>query len=140
MHYFLMRMQVFLYPVSRQSLVKYQVHLYITSVNINDDLYSLATILLVTSTGLAKTHHSSKLGKYREIRNSKGRILYSNDAGYYLHFVSDGTWVVSITYDVLIASLVNFSLHTNRHASNVNYFNLQSYYNYNKCVLFPDNR
>ena len=51
--------------------------------------------VLITSTGLAKTHHSSRLGKYIEDGISNGHISYKNPEGWYLHFAPDGEWVVS---------------------------------------------
>ena len=69
--------------------------------------------MTVTSTNLMKSHgakgdrdYSSKVGKYSENGTSNGHILYRNYAGYYLHFAPDGTWMVSITYNILISSLV----------------------------------
>ena len=62
--------------------------------------------VLITSTGLTKTHHSSKLGKYHEDGVSNGHISYKNNAGYSLHFSPAGAWIVSSKYNILIASSV----------------------------------
>ena len=42
--------------------------------------------IFITSTGLAQTHHSSKLGKYTEDGYSNGYNSYKHPSGYYLHF------------------------------------------------------
>ena len=49
--------------------------------------------VLITSSGLAKTHHSSKLGTYNEAGTLNGHISYTNRQGYYLYFSTN--WMVS---------------------------------------------
>ena len=51
--------------------------------------------MLIRSTGLAKTHHSPRIGRYSEYGFSNGHISYKNTVGYHLHFRPAGDWVVS---------------------------------------------
>ena len=57
--------------------------------------------LIITSSGLAKTHHSSKLGRYGNDGMLNGHISYKNPAGYYLYVDDFKEWKVSTNYNIL---------------------------------------
>ena len=57
--------------------------------------------LLITSSGLAKNHVSSKLGKYSQEGTSNGHVAYKNTKDNYLHFTPNGDWFVSKTCNIL---------------------------------------
>ena len=87
------------YSINNNILNKYSDYEYIS-------LDKCPVAVFITSTGLTKTHHSSKLGKYHEDGVSNGHISYKNNAGYFLHFEPGGSWIVSSKYNILIASYV----------------------------------
>ena len=58
--------------------------------------------IIITSSGLAKAHHSAKLGRYGNDGILNGHISYKNPAGYYL-YVNDGEgWRVRTNYNILL--------------------------------------
>ena len=81
---------------NRISLIKYRVHR--TAYDEYLSLEKCPDSVVITSSGLTKTHHPNVLGRYVKDGSSNGRISYINAAGYYLHFHPDKRWVVSPKY------------------------------------------
>ena len=94
--------------------------------------------MFITSSGLAKTHHSTKLGTYSKDETSNGRISYKNLQGYYLHFSpSRREWLVSTKQNILIEIYYKtiYTCCMIPYTRRINYLNLQPYVNYNELVL-----
>ena len=73
--------------------------------------------LIISSTGLTKDYQPEVLGHYKQFGYSNGRLVYKNDNGngYYLHFTTNGKWLVSMEYILFLEKLI--FLNTNEDAS-----------------------
>lgn len=56
--------------------------------------------VIITSSGLAKAYHCTRLGIYKDDGVSNGHISYKNANGFYLYFALTGRWMVSTKYKI----------------------------------------